>query len=108
MLMLVAGDIRVGNILKLDGKICKVLSQEMKGSGKVGKTMHLKLKSLEDGHAMEKSLRAEEKVELMDAHRVKMQYLYKDNNQYIFMNMESYEQFSLPEKAVGDQAVFLK
>ncbi|HTL47019.1 MAG TPA: elongation factor P [Verrucomicrobiae bacterium] len=106
--MAVAGDLRVGNVLNLEGKICKVISQEMKGSGKVGKTMHMKLKSLEDGHMMEKSLRAEEKIETLESHRVKMQYSYKDANQYVFMNMETYEQFSLPEKAVGKQSVFLK
>jgi elongation factor P len=103
-----AGDIRTGNILRIDAKICKVISQELKGSGKFGKTMHLKLKCLEDGHMMEKSFRAEEKTDPLDSHRVKMQYLYKDGAQYVFMNMETYEQFMLAEKTVGKQSVFLK
>ncbi|MBI1977678.1 MAG: elongation factor P [Candidatus Omnitrophica bacterium] len=103
-----ATGIRVGNILRVNGKPCRVLSQEIRGTGKFGKTVHLKLKSLEDGHLHEKSLRAEEKAEDVDVQRVKMQFLYREKDQLVFMNMETYEQFSLLEKAVGKQAVLLK
>jgi len=85
-----------------------VLSQEIRGTGKFGKTVHLKLKSLEDSHIHEKSLRAEDRAEGIDAQRVKMQYLYREKDQFIFMNMETYEQFPISEKVVGKQAVFLK
>ncbi len=106
--MLEATEIRVGNILKIEGKLCKVISQEIRGTGKFGKTVHLKLKGLEDAHIYEKSVRAEEKVEDVDAQRVKMQYSYKEGTQFVFMNMETYEQFPILEKSVGKQAVFLK
>ena len=106
--MLDATQIRVGNIIKLDGKPCKVLFQEIRGTGKFGKTVHLKLRGLEDGHIHEKSIRAEDRVEDVDAQRVKMQYLYREKDQFIFMNMETYEQFPIPEKAVGKQSAFLK
>jgi len=56
--MILATDIRVGNVLKIDGKPCKVLTQEIRGTGKFGKTVHLKLKNLEDGHIIEKSFKA--------------------------------------------------
>ncbi|MBI4394689.1 MAG: elongation factor P [Candidatus Omnitrophica bacterium] len=106
--MLNATEIRVGNILKIDGKPCRVLSHEIRGTGKFGKMVHLKLKGLEDGHIHEKSLRAEDKAEEVDVQRVKMQYLYREKDQRIFMNMETYEQFSLLEKTIGKQAAFLK
>ena len=106
--MLDATAIRVGNIIRIDGKPCKVLSQEIRGTGKFGKTVHMKLKGLEDGHIHEKSLRAEDRVEDVDTQRVKMQYLYREKDQLVFMNMETYEQFSILEKAVGRQAIFLK
>ena len=106
--MLEATGIRVGNIIKVDGKPCRVLFQEIRGTGKFGKTVHLKLKSLEDGHTLEKSLRVEDKAEDVDVQRVKMQFLYREKDQLVFMNMETYEQFSLTEKAVGKQAIFLK
>jgi len=106
--MLGASEIRVGNVVRLDGKPCKVLFQEIKGTGKSGKIIHLKVKSLDDGNTHEKSVRSDDKVEEVDVSRVKMQYLYRDENQFIFMNTENFEQFPISAKAVGKQAVFLK
>lgn len=106
--MLIATDIRVGNMIKVDGKLCKVISYEMRGTGKFGKTVNLKLKSVEDAHTLEKSYRAEEKVENVEVHFTKVQYLYKDGDNFVFMNQENFEQFSLPAKTIGKQALFLK
>jgi len=106
--MLAATDIRNGNVLRIDGKPCKVISYEVRGTGKFGKTIHLKLKNLEDGHMVEKSFRAEDKAEDLELHHAKMQYLYREGEQFIFMNMETYEQLPISAKAVGQQKVFLK
>ena len=106
--MAIASDIRVGNVIRVDGKLCKVLTQEIRGTGKFGKSAMLKLKSLEDGHVIEKNFKADEKVENVDVHFVKMQYLYREGDQFIFMNMENYEQFPIFAKAVGKHEVFLK
>ena len=106
--MLTATDIRVGNVLKIDHKHCKVLTQEVRGTGKFGKTVNLRLKIIEDGNVIEKSYRAEEKVENVEMHYVKLQYLYKDGGNFIFMNNENYEQYSIPAKTVGKQELFLQ
>lgn len=103
-----ATEIRIGDILRIENTICKVIAQEIKGTGKFGKTVHLKLKSLSDGHLVEKSLRAEEKVEDVEVHRVKLQYLYRDTDQCVFMNNQTYEQISIPAKVIGRQEVFLR
>ena len=105
---MLATEVRVGHIIRIDGKASKVISQEVRGTGKFGKTVHLKVKSLEDGNLHEKSVRAEDKVEDIEARRVKMQYLYKDGAQFVFMNLESYEQFAIPAAVVGKQEAFLK
>lgn len=106
--MLEATEIRVGNVIRVDGQICKVLSQEVRGTGKFGKTVHLKLKSLEDGNIHEKSFRAEDKAEDVPVSRVKMQFLYEDKGDFVFMNTETYEQFPISAKVVGSHKVFLK
>lgn len=106
--MVIASDIRVGNVLKLDGKLYKVLTQEIRGTGKFGKSAMLKLRSLEDSHVIEKKLSADEKVEDVNVRYVKMQYLYREGDKFIFMNMEDYEQFPVSAKAVGKHEVFLK
>ncbi len=103
-----ATEVRVGNVIRVDGKICKVLSQEIRGTGKFGKTVHAKIKSLEDGNVQEKSWRAEDKIETVEVQYVKMQYLYREGGRFYFMNMTNYEQYALPAGAVGKQEVFLK
>ncbi len=105
---MIATEIRVGNVIKIDGKLCKVISYEMRGTGKFGKTVNLRLKSVEDGRVLEKSYRAEEKVDNIEVHHVKVQYSYRDGDNFVFMNQENYEQFSLPAKAIGKQELFLK
>jgi len=106
--MLNAMDIRIGSIVRLEGAIWKTLVQEVKGTGKFGKTVHLKLRNLEDGNVAEKSLRAEDRVEEVEVRQVKMTYLYKEGDQFIFMNSEDYEQYPMPAKIVGKQEIFLK
>lgn len=106
--MIMASEIRVNNVLRIEGKFCKVLTQEIRGTGKFGKMVHLKVKNLEDGHVLEKSYRAEDKIEDVIVHFVKMQYLYREGDQFVFMNMETFEQYNLPSKSVGKHEVFLK
>ncbi len=103
-----ATEIRVGNVLKVDGTPSKVIAQEMRGSGKFGKTVHLKLKSLSDGRLIEKTFRAEERVDSVDVQHVKLQYLYKDGDAFYFMNNQTYEQFPLPAGVIGKQEILLK
>lgn len=106
--MKTGAEVRVGNVIRVDGKICKIVTQEMKGTGKFGKTAHLKLINLEDGNTLERSFRADDKIEDVDVHHTKMQYLYKDGEAFVFMNMETYEQFTVPGSTVGKREVFLK
>lgn len=103
-----ATEVRVGNVLKVDGVAAKVIFHEVRGTGKFGKTIHLRLKGLTDGHLIEKSVRAEERLEDLETHLVTLQYLYRDGENFVFMNNETYEQFPLPAKAVGKQEVFLR
>ncbi len=103
-----AADIRVGNVLNIGNAPCKVLSQEVRGSGKSGKVVQLSLKNLYDGNFSEKSYRSEEKVEDIEVKHVKIQYLYKDGDSFVFMNEQNYEQFPLSEKAIGKQVALLK
>ncbi len=106
--MVEATEIRVGNVLRFDGALCKVISTEIRGTGKSGKTVHLKLKRLRDGSFVEKSIRSEDRAEDVSVQHVKLTYLYKDGDQFIFMDNQSYEQYPLPASAVGKQEIFLK
>jgi len=106
--MLSATEIRVGNVVRVNGQVRKVIAQDVKGTAKFGKSFHLKMKGLEDGNVHEESLRGEDKLEEVDVELVKMQYLYREGDQFVFMNLDNYEQYPIPAKAVGKQEVFLK
>jgi len=103
-----ATELRLGNVVKLDGAVAKVLFQEVRGTGKFGKTVHVKARNLTDGHVIEKSLRAEERMEEVEVTRSRLQYLYKDGDQLVLMDNATYEQFPIPIKAIGKQEIFLK
>ncbi len=106
--MVIASDIRVGNVIRVDGKLCKVLTQEIRGTGKFGKSAMLKLRSLEEGNVIEKKMSADADAEEVDTRVVEMQYLYREGDHFMFMNMETYDQFPLPAKSVGKHEVFLR
>ena len=75
--------------------------------GKGGAFVRTKLRNLTNQAVVEKTFRAGEKVGKPDISEVNMQYLYSDGS-YHFMNLESYEQLAVEEKAVGDSKNFLQ
>src|SRR3989338_750462 len=96
--MLEATEVRVGHIIRYHQHLNRVLEQEIRGTGKFGKTAHLKTKDLEEGNIHESSLRAEDKVEDVTVTRAKMQYSYREGDNFVFMNMETFEQFPISAK----------
>lgn len=106
--MIEATAVRAGNIVKVDGTLSRVISQEIRGTGKFGKTVHFKLKSLTDGHSLERSVKAEDQVEQVEIEHAHLQFLYRDGDNFVFMNNETFEQFPISAKVIGRQEIFLK
>lgn len=75
--------------------------------GKGGAFVRTKLRNLKNGAMLEKTFRAGEKVGVPDLADADMQFLYADD-QYHFMNNQTYEQVSVSRETVGDAALFLK
>ncbi len=105
---MLAVDVRDRNMLRIDGKICQVLERGITGTGKSGKTVHFKLKSVEDGNILERRFRAEEKVDRVETEEHPMEYLYRDGDNFVFMDQETFEQFTLPATIVGSVSDFMK
>lgn len=107
--MVSAMDLKEGMMLKLDdGQIYKVMSVEIKGTGKFGKTIVSKLKNLAKGVQTEKHWRSDEKLEDVDVTTTNMEYLYKEGDNFIFMNPVNYEQVIVPGHVVGNVEPYLK
>ncbi len=95
-------------LLLIDGKIYKVVSASLRGSAQAHKIMHLGLKSIPEGHYIEKTYNPGEKVEQILPDIYAMQYLYKDANDYYFLNASTYEQFAIPGGIVGNAGLYIK
>jgi len=75
--------------------------------GKGSAFTRTKLRNLKTDQVIDHTFRSGEAVELIDVERKKAQYLYNDNDGFYFMDNETYEQFSLEKKAIGDNSKYL-
>ncbi len=103
-----ANEIARGTILKLDGKLVRVVEREMAGTAQAGKTIHIRGVRIDDGTQVERRFRAEEKVDRADVERHTMEYLYQDGNNFFFMDSQTFEQFTIPRAVVGSVGLFLR
>jgi len=76
--------------------------------GKGGAVMRTKLKNIHTGAIIERTFKSGEKFKELTIEKKKKQYLYHDAGTYYFMDLETYEQFPLEEKILGESKKFLK
>lgn len=102
-----ASDIRVGNLIEHQGKLWRVLKKEHVKPGKGGAFIQLELKESHAGTKFNERFRSEDKIEKARVEPRRMQYLYPDGDNYVFMDLESYEQIHLSSDLLADQGGFL-
>ena len=101
-------DLRNGMTLDLpDGLFAVVEFQHVK-PGKGGAFVRTKLKNVRTGAVLERTFRADERVEQAIVDKREMQYLYRDGTEYVFMDNVSYDQLQVAPASLGDAASFLK
>ena len=106
--MISAGDFRNGVTVEIDGQVLQIIEFQHVKPGKGAAFVRTKLKNVINGGVVEKTFCPTEKFPAARIDRVDMQYLYKDGDQYNFMNTENYEQMALGEDLVGDAMKFVK
>ena len=100
-------EFRKGLKIELDGQPYNIVDFQHVKPGKGGAFVRTKLKHLRLGRVVDRTFRAGEKVGLVDYEQRSMQYLYKDDN-FHFMNLDTYEQIALAPDVVGEAANWLK
>ena len=100
-------DLKNGMVLDQDGKLLQVVEFQHVKPGKGPAFVRTKLRNVRTGAVVEKTFRAGEKVERVTIDNRDMQYLYRDGDDYVFMDNETYEQRNVPSTALGDTANFL-
>lgn len=91
--MLNLSDIKAGKNILWEDQPYLVLSHEHSKTGRAGAVLRTKLRNLLTGAVLDKTFQGSEKVDEADMSKTKAQYLYKEGNDYYFMDNESYEQF---------------
>ncbi|MFA5070396.1 MAG: elongation factor P [Patescibacteria group bacterium] len=107
--MLTLNDLKVGVFIKLDGEPCQVVySDHIKMAQSKG-ILRTKIKNLITGSIVEKTFKGGgEKFEEADLNQTKANFLYKEGENYFFMDNATYDQFSLNKKQIGEKANFIK
>lgn len=98
--MVSATEIKRGTVLKMEGELYLVVDFQHVTPGNWRGMVQAKLKSLKQGSVVQKRFRSTDKLEDIFLDHREMEYLYKDGDNYCFMDTENYEQISLPKEAV--------
>lgn len=106
--MISVNDFRTGLTIIVDGQLYRVLDFQHVKPGKGAAFVRSKLRNLRNGSVNEKTFRAGEKVEKAQIDNRKMQYLYAQGDEHVFMDLESYEQTELASTAIEYELKFLK
>lgn len=106
--MATTADLRKGAVIKFNNEPCLVLESEHRTPGNLRAFYQVKMRNLRSGKLLENRFRSGETIEFLRVERREFQFLYKDGDDFVFMDNESYEQVTVPPAAVGDGARFLK
>jgi elongation factor P len=101
-------DLKNGMGLNLPEGLFTVVEFQHVKPGKGGAFVRTKLKNVRTGRTLEKTYRADEKLEHAMIDKSEMQYLYRDGDDYVFMDNSTYDQLSISPSALGDATNFLK
>ena len=105
--MATTNDLRNGLVLNLEGQLWQVVEFQHVKPGKGPAFVRTKIKNVLSGKTVDRTFNAGLKVDTATVDRRDMQYLYKDGNDYVFMDVKSYDQIYVPGDTVGDAARFL-
>jgi elongation factor P len=103
-----ANQLRAGNVVEVSGKLYAVLRAQNIQPGKGAPVTQLELRGLADGVKIDQRYRTTESVERVFIDEREFQYLYAEGDNRTFMDIETFEQVSVPKDIIGEAAVFLQ
>ncbi|MFH1006434.1 MAG: elongation factor P [Candidatus Latescibacterota bacterium] len=106
--MATTANFRNGLTLTMDGRLFSIVDFQHVKPGKGGAFVRTKLKNVQTGAVIERTFRSGERVEEVRIDRTPMQYLYRDGDEYLFMDTETYDQFPLPNDLIEEHIPYLK
>ena len=101
-------DIKNGMTLILEGKLVTIVDFQHVKPGKGPAFVRIKYRDLRTGSTIEDTFNTNLKLEKAHVEKMQMQFLYKENDNYVFMNTNDYSQMEVSSSIIGDDAKFSK
>ncbi|MDN5572735.1 MAG: elongation factor P [Micrococcales bacterium] len=105
--MATSNDIKNGTVLKIDGNLWSVIEFQHVKPGKGGAFVRTKMRNITSGKVVDKTFNAGAKVETATVDRSEYQYLYKDGEDFVFMDNDTFDQVTIPAAVVGEAENFM-
>jgi elongation factor P len=102
-----AGEIRVGMLLEYKKDLWQVLKTQHVKPGKGGAFAQVEMKSVEKNTKLNERFRSSETVEKASLEETNFSYLYADENNYVFMDLKTFEQSEIKKEIIGDKGKLL-
>ena len=106
--MISSNDFRTGTTILLDGQVWRVVEFLHVKPGKGSAFVRTKLKAVQSGNVVEKTFRAGETMPQAQLEKSTLQHTYMEGDEYVFMNMDSFEESRLTAAQIGEGRKYLK
>lgn len=106
--MIDVNELRKGVTFTMDGELYRVVEYSHYKPGRGKAVIRTRLRNLRTGSTTDKTFTSGERVQDIRLEHQTVQYLYTDGDFYYFMDVDSYEQFPLPDKVLADVKPYLK
>jgi elongation factor P len=100
-------DLKNGLVLNIDGQLWTVTDFQHVKPGKGGAFVRTTLKNVMSGKVVDRTFNAGTKVETANVDKRAMTFLYREGNDFVFMDADTYDQIPIPANTVGDAANYL-
>lgn len=106
--MISVNNLRTGLTIEVDGELWTVLEFLHVKPGKGQAFVRTKLRNVRTGNVIDRTFKAGERVEQARVENRTLQYLYRDGDDFVFMDSETYDQIALNAGRLGDAVNYLK
>ncbi len=103
-----ASEIRRGQAIIVDGKLYVVTNADHNTPGNLRAKVQFKMRDVSKGTIIDKRVGATDDIEITTLDSRQVEYLYSDNEGHVLMDLETYEQESIPKIVFGDDILYLK
>ena len=103
-----ASEIRRGQAVKIDGKLFVVTNADHNTPGNLRAKVQFKMRDVLKGTIQDKRVGATDDIETTNLDTRQVEYLYSDNEGHCIMDLETYDQNTIPKEVFGDDILYLK